>query len=132
MGELTKTEKKDLVSLFHGNQGYPAVPQPFERNIFLLGTYIAGTFYIENMDEIEPGLQEDDRLDLFREPQNPYDKHAIVVKTISGEKLGYIPRKDNLIFSRLMDAGKMLFARIVSKEKQGRSVEIRIKVFLHE
>lgn len=132
MGELTKTEKKDLVSLFHGNQGYPAVPQPFERDIFLLGTYIAGTFYIENMDEIEPGLQEDDRLNLFREPENSYDKHAIVVKTTSGEKLGYIPRKDNLIFSRLMDAGKMLFARIISKEKQGRSVEIRIKVFLHE
>lgn len=132
MGELTKTEKKDLVSLFHGNQGYPAVPQPFERDIFLLGTYIAGTFYIENMDEIEPDLQEDDRLDLFREPENSYDKHAIVVKTTSGEKLGYIPRKDNLIFSRLMDAGKMLFARIISKEKQGRSVEIRIKVFLHE
>ncbi len=132
MGELTRTEKKDLVSLFHGNQGYPAVPQPFERDIFLLGTYIAGTFYIENMDEIEPGLQEDDRLNLFREPENSYDKHAIVVKTTSGEKLGYIPRKDNLIFSRLMDAGKMLFARIISKEKQGRSVEIRIKVFLHE
>ena len=132
MGELTRTEKKDLVSLFHGNQGYPAVPQPFERDIFLLGTYIAGTFYIENMDEIEPGLQEDDRLNLFREPENSYDKHAIVVKTTSGEKLGYIPRKDNLIFSRLMDAGKMLFARIISKEKQGRSVEIRVKVFLHE
>lgn len=132
MGELTRTEKKDLVSLFHGNQGYPAVPQLFERDIFLLGTYIAGTFYIENMDEIEPGLREDDRLNLFREPENPYYKHAIVVKTISGEKLGYIPRKDNLIFSRLMDAGKMLLARIVSKEKQGKSVEIRIKVFLHE
>ena len=31
-----------------------------------------------------------------------------------------------------MDAGKMLFARIVSKEKKGKWVEIRIKIFLQE
>ena len=85
--------------------------------------------YIEKMGELEPLLEEDDRLELFREPDNAYDKYAILVKTLNGEKLGYIPRTDNRIFSRLMDAGKMLFARIVSKEKKGKWVEIRIKIF---
>lgn len=28
------------------------------------------------------------------------------------KKLGYIPEKDNIVFSRLMDAGKMLKATI--------------------
>lgn len=132
MGEITKAEKNELVSLFHGNHGELVIPKPFEKEIFLLSTYIAGTMYIEKMGELEPLLEEDDRLELFREPDNAYDKYAILVKTLNGEKLGYIPRTDNRIFSRLMDAGKMLFARIVSKEKKGKWVEIRIKIFLQE
>jgi hypothetical protein len=40
--------------------------------------------------------------------------------------------KDNLIFARLMDAGKLLFGRISSKEKKGSWVKIDIKVYLQE
>ena len=56
----------------------------------------------------------------------------IVIKTIDGVKIGYVPRYDNAIFSRLMDAGKLLFGRISSKEGSGRWVRINIKVYLHE
>jgi hypothetical protein len=44
-------------------------------------------------------------------------------------KIGYVPKQDNVIFARLMDAGKVLFGRIVSKEKKGTWVRIDIKVF---
>lgn len=37
-----------------------------------------------------------------------------------------------MIFSRLMDAGKLLFGRISSKEQRGRWLKIGLKVFLHE
>jgi len=47
-------------------------------------------------------------------------------------KIGYIPKADNAIFARLMDAGKLLFARIASKEKSGTWLKIAIKVYLHE
>lgn len=33
------------------------------------------------------------------------------------EKLSYIPEKDNVIFSRLLDAGKLLKAKVNSVEK---------------
>ena len=33
---------------------------------------------------------------------------------MDGEKLGYIPKRDNDIFCRLMDAGKILHARVYS------------------
>jgi hypothetical protein len=37
-----------------------------------------------------------------------------------------------VIFSRLMDAGKLLFGRITSRKMQGKWLKIDIRVFLHE
>ena len=132
MDELNKTGKSGLVSLLHGKNGEISIPKPFERDIFLCDTYVAGTSHIEGMEELEPHLQTGDRLDFFREPDNQYDAQAIVIKTADGVKIGYVPRQDNVIFARLMDAGKLLFGRISEKEKKGKWVKISIDIFLHE
>ena len=132
MDELNKTGKSRLVSLLHGKNGEISIPKPFERDIFLFDTYVAGTSHIEGMEELEPHLQTGDRLDFFREPDNQYDAQAIVLKTADGVKIGYVPRQDNVIFARLMDAGKLLFGRISEKEKKGKWVKISIDIFLHE
>ncbi len=99
---------------------------------FLFDTYVAGTTHIEGIEELEPHLNKDDRLEFFREPDNKYDNQAIVVKTNDGVKIGYIPQKDNVVFARLMDAGKFLFGKIKSKEKKGSWIKINISLFLHE
>ena len=52
-----------------------------------------------------------DRLDLIREPENPYDNNAIRVEW-NGEKLGYIPKKENAKLAEQMDLGIDLNARI--------------------
>ena len=132
MDELNKPGKSRLVSLLHGKNGEISIPKPFERDIFLFDTYVAGTSHIEGMEELEPHLQTGDRLDFFREPDNQYDAQAIVIKTADGVKIGYVPRQDNVIFARLMDAGKLLFGRISEKEKKGKWVKISIDIFLHE
>lgn len=132
MGDLIKSDGGGLVSLLHGKGGNLAIPKPFERDIFLFDTHVAGTSYIEGIEELEPHLQIDDKLDFFREPDNPHDNKAIVIKNADGVKIGYVPKADNVIFSRLMDAGKLLFARITSKEMAGNWLKIGIKVFLHE
>ena len=132
MDELNKTGKSRLVSLLHGKNGEISIPKPFERDIFLFDTYVAGTSHIEGMEELEPHLQTGDRLDFLREPDNQYDAQAIVIKTADGVKIGYVPRQDNVIFARLMDAGKLLFGRISEKEKKGKWVKISIDIFLHE
>ena len=74
----------------------------------------------------------DDKLDFFREPDNPYDKQAIMIKNMDGVKIGYVPKADNVIFARLMDAGKLLFGRIAAKEMKGSWLKLDIKVYLHE
>jgi len=132
MGDLIKSEGSGLVSLLHGKGGNLAMPKPFSRDIFLFDTYVAGTGYVEGIEELEPHLHVDDKLDFFREPDNPHDVRAIVIRNADGVKIGYIPKADNVIFSRLMDAGKLLFARIASKEMAGKWLKIEIKVYLHE
>ena len=72
---------------------------------------------------------EDDRLRLQRE-DNKFDDNAILLFTESGKKLGYVPEKDNVIFARLMDAGKMLAAKILKIEKRGTFTQIRIGIYL--
>jgi hypothetical protein len=132
MGDLIKNESGELVSLLHGKGGNLAVPKPFERDIFLFDTYVAGTTHVEGMKDLEPHLHIDDRLGFFREPDNLHDPKAIVIKTAGGVKIGYVPRDDNAIFSRLMDAGKLLSAKIMFKEFSGNWLKIEIKVYLHE
>ena len=132
MDHLTKEEKRGMVSLLHGKNGEVSMPKPFERDIFLFDTYVAGTSHVEGIEELEPHLQIGDRMAFFREPENPYDAQAIVIKTTDGVKIGYVPRQDNVIFARLMDAGKLLFGKITEKEKKGKWVRISIDIFLHE
>ena len=132
MSDIVKSDQGGLVSLMHGKGGGLTIPKPYERDIFLFYTHVAGTTHIEGIEELEPHLNIDDRLDFFREPDNKYDKRAIMVKTTDGVKIGYVPREDNAVFSRLMDAGKLLYGRISEKEVRGTWIKINIKIFLHE
>lgn len=93
---------------------------------------MAGTTHIADIEQLEPHLHIGDRLEFFREPDNSYDDKAIVIKTKNGVKIGFVPKADNTIFARLMDAGKLLFAKISDKEKKGGWVKLSIRVFLRE
>ena len=46
------------------------------------------------------------------------------------KKLGYVPEKDNQIFARLMDAGKLLKAKITKIDKKGSFYQISIGIYL--
>lgn len=121
-------KEKNLVSLLSG-----ATPgellKPLQNEILLFETYVAGTSHVKDQTvfhEIGAG----DRLILRREPDNRFDENAILVLDSRQRKLGYIPEKDNLIFARLMDAGKYLTARIERVEAKSAFTEIRIAISL--
>ena len=59
-----------------------------------------------------------------------YDEKAILVLDEKDRKLGYIPEKDNLVFSRLMDAGKLLAGKVNDVEKKGSFTKIGIGIYL--
>ena len=102
--------------------------KPFIKEIYLFETYIAGTSHIDNQELFE-SLKEGDSFILVRE-ENKYDEMAIKILTKNDEKLGYIPERDNEIFSRLMDAGKKLTAKMIEKDRSGHFWQIKIGIYL--
>ena len=108
--------------------GMEEILKPLKREIHLFDTYIAGTSHVEDQTLFD-ALKAGDPLSLRRE-QNKYDERAIVILNAAKQKLGYVPEKDNLIFSRLMDAGKMLTARVRSVQKKRGFVQVDIGIYL--
>ena len=126
-----------------------AMPVPYERDIFLLGTFAAGADFREHIDQIYDLLEEGDPVTMIREPENPYDEYAIRLEVAhrgdpgpdlpdrlsgyEGAHIGYIPRGTvNKIFARLMDAGKLLYGVVRAKEEGGNYHRIVVKVYLKD
>ena len=130
--DLININQGEVVSYMHNNNNIIDVPKPFSRDVFLFDTYISGASDIEEIKDGSVSLERGERLDLFRETNNKFDKNAILMKNQNGQKIGYVPREDNAVFSRLMDAGKELFCRITSIEKRGEILKIRVKIFLND
>ena len=69
-----------------------------------------------------------DRLELVREPDNPYDANAVRVEW-HGRKLGYLPQRDNTAVARQLDRGTPLQARVtLLRENRNRSVRLEFEV----
>lgn len=132
MNHLAKSDQDALIQYLLHNETAVTLPTPFERDIYLFDTYVAGTTHIEGIEALASSLREGDRLVFYREPDNPHDPQAIRIETLEKKKIGYVPRRDNVVFSRLMDAGKLLFAKVEEKEMRGNWLKIDIKIFLHE
>ena len=124
--ELTETQQ-GLVSLVKDTE-LGDIIKPLVKEIHLFDSYIAGTTHLEDKSVLE-ALAVDDMLSLQRE-DNKFDTNAILVLNEEGKKLGYVPEKDNIIFARLMDAGKLLKAKISRIEQRGSFKQISVGIYL--
>ncbi|MBQ0064732.1 MAG: HIRAN domain-containing protein [Firmicutes bacterium] len=102
--------------------------QPLIKEIYLFDSYIAGTTHLKEPSVLE-SLEINQKLNLVRE-NNKFDENAILIQTEEGIKCGYIPERDNIVFSRLMDAGKLLIARIKEINKKHNFYQIKIQIYL--
>lgn len=120
-------KKEDMLALVT-DTSLDTLIKPLINKIHLFDTYIAGTTYVKDkivLDEISVN----EELVLIRE-DNKFDDMAIAIYNQQKQKIGYIPQKDNIIFSRLMDAGKKLIAVINKIEDKKYMKEITIRIYL--
>ena len=125
-GELT-VKHGELVTKIN-DEGMGELIKPLTREIHLFDTFIAGTTHLSDesvLDDVKKG----DKLILRRE-ENKFDDKAVVILYSDGRKLGYVPERDNVIFSRLMDAGKLLTAIVSKTELRGTFHQISIGIYL--
>ena len=124
--ELTE-HQQNLVSLVNSHE-LGDIIKPLIREIHLFDSYIAGTTHLDDKSVLER-IKVGDALSLQRE-DNKFDSNAILILDEEGKKLGYVPEKDNIVFARLMDAGKLLKAKINSITQKGRFTQIGVSIFL--
>jgi hypothetical protein len=120
-------KKTDLVETIK-DKSVGDLIKPLTNEIHLFDTYIAGTSHIEDQSVFDK-IKINDKLILKRE-DNVFDSKAILVLNEDKVKLGYIPEVDNIIFSRLMDAGKLLIAKVKTIKKLGNYYKISIGIYM--
>ena len=120
--------KKDMLALTRDSD-LATMIKPLQHEILLFDSYVAGTSYIED-ETVLDALKVGDTLWLRREPENRFDANVILVMDGQERKCGYIPEMDNIVFARLMDAGKYLTAKIVRLEEKRSFRQINISIYL--
>ncbi len=115
---------------FIGTGGVDAI-SPFTREIFLLDIVVAGTTFCKEIDQLEPSLLPETTLRMIRQPENEHDELAIGIY-FEKTRIGWVPMELNEVISRLMDAGKAFFCRIVSSKRKGNWLKIDAKIYMVE
>lgn len=120
-------QEENVVALVEGRE-LGDVLKPLIKEIHLFDSYVAGTTHLEDASVLQ-SIRVGDSLTLRREV-NRYDDNAIVIMDEEKRTVGYVPEKDNTVFARLMDAGKLLKARITKIEDRGPMKQIAIGIYL--
>jgi hypothetical protein len=81
-----------------------------DAHILLQDSPLAG-FQYHAGKTLWPQMRVGDTLTLIREPDNVHDAKAVRVEW-QGQKIGYVPRRENADVARFMDGGEILVARI--------------------
>lgn len=124
--ELTKSQESKLEAV--GKYGFNELIKPLIKEIHLFDTHVAGTYYLEDKSVLG-AVKEGDELTLLRE-ENPHDRNAILVLNAEKKKLGYVPKRDNIVFARLMNAGKLLKAKVTRVEPRPSYTRIDLGIYL--
>lgn len=116
-----------MVPVIEG-EGISNVIKPLIDEIHLFDTFVAGTTHLKDPSVLET-IKVGDKLTLQRE-DNKFDDNAIMVLNSQSRKIGYVPERDNIVFARLMDAGKMLQAKVFKIDQKGSFTQITIGIYL--
>ena len=104
MSSEIATIRPEFLSMLAAGMGNTIMP--FSKEIT-----IAGTGYCDEIEQLSPKLVPNTVLSLKRDPKNKHDELAIEV-LFENIRIGWVPRTQNNVVARLMDAGKNLLARV--------------------
>ncbi len=107
----------------------PAQAQAPRIRILVQSSPLAGFQYHAGA-QLWDTLKTGEPLSLQREPDNPHDRRAVLVLW-QGQKLGYLPRKENHAVAEALDRGERVEARIAALRKDPDPWKrVRVEVFI--
>ena len=105
---------------------------PFNDDIRLAQTYIAGTMFVEGLDDKLGSVSYGTKLELKRDLSNRYDSNAIEILNEEGERIGFLPRKINPIAAGLMDSGKHLYCIVTFMRFDLEFTEVSVDLMMED
>lgn len=100
------------------------------KEILVLECLVAGTSF-RKLQDLEPELISEVKLELKRDNKNEHDKMAVEL-LFNKTKIGFIPKEKNEVIARLLDAGKSFFGILHAKEWEGNWLRLDIKIYLKD
>lgn len=82
------------------------------QKVYLLQSFVAGFRFYKGM-ELLPHMQEQDIVELRRNPQNEHDDFAVAVYW-QQEMIGYVPAASNEVIARLIDAKALSLVAVIT------------------
>ena len=132
MNEIIHINETNIVAFLNSGKGFLDVGKPFSRKIYLVSASVAGAYYVDGIHDLIEKIKVDTKLRFVREPDNKYDKLAILVKDENDNKLGYVPREKNPILARLMDAGKLIYGTVKTVNNDDSYINIEMEIFMDD
>ena len=123
---LIKVNTGLLAALSSGAISIDVMP----KEILVLECLVAGTSF-RKLQDLEPELKSEVKIELKRDPANEHDKMAVEL-LFNKNKIGYIPKEKNEVIARLLDAGKSFFGILHAKEWEGNWLRLDIKIYLKD
>ncbi|MGJ7029565.1 HIRAN domain-containing protein [Niabella hirudinis] len=125
--------RTDFIRGVVGFLGLSVLPRGIVKQyhrIYLLQSFVRGFRFYEGMRLLDQ-MQEGDMLQMVREPENQFDTSAIALH-FNKHRIGYIPREDNELLSKLMDAEVLqMQAEITHLKKEAKAWEnVHVAVYV--
>lgn len=107
------------------------VIRPFVRDILVKEVQLDGTVSVDDVLALAKDVRRGDWLALRRVKDAP-DAFVVAVLNAAGETIGFVSRLEREIVARLMDAGKKMKAKVVSKRLDGHWLDMRLGLYLED
>ena len=132
--ELSKIDAGALSTFLNaGRGGLGSFSAPFSGEVLVFhDVAVAGTRNVFNIDEIVADLKIGMQIKLLRDPQNLSDKWAVRVLDTKGREFGFLSTDCTEAVSRLMEAGKAMFAKVQNIEEKVSWYLISLEVYLDD
>lgn len=124
--QISKTNKSQIALM--DDKQLSDIIKPLSNEIHLFDTFVSGTLNLKDKSVLEE-IRINDKLILKRD-EKIYDDNNINIYVENGRKIGCLPEKDNAVFARLMDAGKLLIARVKEIKTQSTIPVVSIGIYL--
>lgn len=107
------------------------VPKTRTKEIPLLDFVVAGTTFCKEFDKNDGDFIHNGMTLVVKREDNKYDANAIALY-VDDIKIGYVPKNQNAVLARLLDAGKLLISRVVDAHYKSGWEKINARILMIE